>query len=386
MTSIYLDHNATTPVHPDVLEAMLPYFREEFGNPSSTHSKGRAARVQIDDARERVAELIGAQSQEIVFTSGGTESDNLAVLGAARALVNKGRHIVTCEVEHPAVRNACLQLKQEGFSVENVPVDRYGRVEIEALKALLRDDTVLVTLQHANSEVGSLQPIQSIGELCREQGVLFHTDAVQSVGKVDIDLQTLPVDMLSMSSHKIYGPKGVGALFVRRGVPPLSPLISGGGQEKKKRGGTENVPGIVGFGKASQLARDTLPQEAQRQRVLKDRIRETVVEEISGAAFYGHPEDCLPNTLNLGFEGVEGQALMIRLDLEGIFVSTGSACSSGSPLPSDVLVAMGVPDDKTQQTLRVSLGRGNSEDDVNRFLETLKRLVQDIRQKTSVPS
>lgn len=382
MPPIYLDHNATTPVDEAVLEAMLPLYRETFGNPSSTHSQGRAARVHLDEARERVAALIGAHPSEIVFTSGGTESDNLAIAGTARALKDKGTHIITSRVEHPAVLSTCAELQKEGFSIGYVPVDSYGRVDGTALADMITDETILITLQHGNSEVGTLQPIEEIGELAKARGVLFHTDAVQTVGKIAVDTETLPVDLLSLSSHKMYGPKGVGALYIRRGTPPLAPLLSGGGQEKKRRGGTENVPGIVGLGKAADIARARLEEDRSRLIQLRNGLRQRIEEHITGVRFYGHPEFHLPNTLSLGFDGVEGQTLMIRLDLEGISVSTGTACSSGSVLPSEVLAAMAVPENLMYQTIRISLGRGNRAEDMARVAAALERVVLDIRSKT----
>ncbi|MGP0564662.1 MULTISPECIES: cysteine desulfurase family protein [unclassified Nitrospina] len=385
MNAIYLDHNATTPVHPDVLEAMLPLLKEDFGNPSSTHSRGRSARVKMDEAREQVAALIHADAREIVFTSGGTESDNLAILGAARALRDKGRRIVTARVEHPAVLNACLELQKEGFVIDYAPVDEFGRVRLDALEALISDETILITIQSANSEVGTLQPIEGIGEIARDRGILFHTDAVQSAGKVPLDVKEVPVDLLSMSSHKLYGPKGVGALYVRRGLPQLAPLIVGGGQEKKRRGGTENLPGIAGFGRAAELAAGDLEQEGERLRQLKRRLRDGV-SALPGVRFFGHPDESLPNTLNLGFEGVDGQTLMIRLDLDQIYVSTGTACSSGSILPSDVLTAMGVPEEQMRQSIRISFGRSNRMEDVDRVVKAIIRVVTDIRKKQKVAS
>ena len=382
MQPIYLDHNATTPVDEAVLAAMLPLFREAFGNPSSAHSHGRAARVHLDEAREQVAALIGAHPAEILFTSGGTESDNLAITGTARALKEKGTHIITSRVEHPAVLNTCEELQKEGFTIAYVPVDSYGRVDCSALADLITDDTILITLQHGNSEVGTVQPIEEIGTLARERGVLFHTDAVQTVGKIALNMKSLPVDLLSLSAHKMYGPKGVGALYIRRGVPPLAPLISGGGQEKKRRGGTENVPGIVGLGQAAQIALTRLESDSSHLIQLRQGLRQQIESLISEVRFYGHPELCLPNTLYLGFDGVEGQTLMIRLDLEGISVSTGTACSSGSILPSDVLAAMKVPESHMVQTIRISLGRGNRPEEIARVGKALERLVMDIRSKT----
>ncbi|MEE8259706.1 MAG: cysteine desulfurase family protein [Nitrospinaceae bacterium] len=382
MRQIYLDHNATTPVDEEVLEAMLPNYRDVFGNPSSTHAQGRAARVCLDLAREQVAALIGAHPAEITFTSGGTESDNLAITGAARALKDKGTHIITSRVEHPAVLNTCEELRKEGFTIAYVPVDSYGRIDCVALADMITDDTTLITLQHGNSEVGTLQPIEEIGELAKSCGVLFHTDAVQTVGKIAVDTQSLSVDLLSLSAHKMYGPKGVGALYIRRGTPPLAPLISGGGQEKKRRGGTENVPGIVGLGKAAEIAQSRLESDRSHVSELRNSLRQYIESRISGVRFYGHPEFNLPNTLYLGFDGVEGQTLMIHLDLAGIFVSTGTACSSGSILPSDVLGAMAVPESEMIQTIRISLGRGNRPEEMERVADALEKAVLEIRSKT----
>ncbi len=382
MRQIYLDHNATTPVDKEVLEAMLPHYREAFGNPSSAHARGRAARVCLDLAREQVAALIGAHPAEITFTSGGTESDNLAITGTARALKDKGTHIITSRVEHPAVLNTCEELRKEGFTIAYVPVDSYGRIDCAALAGMITDDTTLITLQHGNSEVGTLQPIEEIGELARARGVLFHTDAVQTVGKIAVDTQSLPVDMLSLSAHKMYGPKGVGALYIRRGTPPLAPLISGGGQEKKRRGGTENVPGIVGLGKAAEIAQSRLESDRLHVSELRNGLRQRIESRIPSVQFYGHPEFNLPNTLYLGFAGVEGQTLMIHLDIAGIFVSTGTACSSGSILPSGVLGAMAVPENEMIQTIRISLGRGNRPEEMERAVDALEKAVLEIRSKT----
>ncbi len=382
MRPIYLDHNATTPVDEEVLEAMLPNYRDAFGNPSSAHTQGRAARVRLDLAREQVAALIGAHPAEITFTSGGTESDNLAITGTARAFKDKGNHIITSRVEHPAVLNTCEELRKEGFTIGYVPVDSYGRIDCAALADMITDDTILITLQHGNSEVGTLQPIEEIGELARARGVLFHTDAVQTVSKIAVDTQNLPVDLLSLSAHKMYGPKGVGALYIRRGTPPLAPLISGGGQEKKRRGGTENVPGIVGLGKAAKIAQFRLESDRSHVSELRNGLRQQIESRIPNVRFYGHPEFNLPNTLYLGFDGVEGQTLMIHLDLAGIFVSTGTACSSGSILPSEVLGAMAVPENEMFQTIRISLGRENRPEEMERVADVLEKAVLEIRSKT----
>jgi len=386
MNSIYLDHNATTPVHPKVLEAMLPFYGDSFGNPSSSHSKGREARVKMDEAREQVAALLQAHPGEIVFTSGGTESDNMAVYGVAQALRGKGNHILTCKTEHPAILNACAELARQGFEIDTVAVDRYGKIDLAHLQEVITEKTILITIQHANSEVGTLQPIQAIGELARERGVLFHTDAVQSVAKIPVQVADLPVDMLSLSSHKMYGPKGVGALYIKKGCPALVPLVAGGGQEKKRRGGTENVPAIVGFGVAADIARVGLEDDSSHLKALRKQLIAGIQDNLAGVEFFGHPDECLPNTVSLGFEGVEGQTLMIRLDLEGICVSTGTACSSGSISPSDGLRAMQVAADKINQIIRISLGRNNTEQEIHRVVDCLKRLVGDIRQKMAVVS
>lgn len=380
MKPIYLDHNATTPLAPEVLEAMLPVLGEHFGNPSSIHSHGRFARVRMDEAREQVADLIHAHPGEIVFTSGGTESDNLAVQGAAFALQDKGRHIITSRIEHPAVLNACRELEKLGFEVDYLSVNRFGRVDLEQLQQVVNDKTILITIQQGNSEVGTLQDIRKIGEIARARGVLFHTDAVQSVGKVPVDVKELPVDLLSFSAHKLNGPKGAGALYLRKGCPKLYPLISGGGQEKKRRGGTENVAGIVGFGKACEIAKRQLesPGFNYLERI-RDGLYQSITNVVSGVEFYGDRESRLPNTLSLGFEGVGGDTLLMGLDVEGISVSTGSACSSGSPLPSHVLLAMGIPEEKINGSLRFSVGWSNTRDEMERVSETLRRIIQRIR-------
>ena len=383
MRKIYLDHNATTPVSQEVLDAVLPLFKEGFGNPSSVHSEGRAARVRLDESREQVAGLIGAKPSEMVFTSGGSESNNFAILGTAFALGNKKRHIVTCEVEHAAILNPLKQLEGMGFHIERLPVDSVGRVDPERVKSALTEKTLLVTIQHANSEVGTLQDIGRIGEYAHQKGVLFHTDAVQSVGKVPVDVRSLPVDLLSMSSHKIYGPKGVGALFIRRGTPALFSPVCGGGQENKRRGGTENVPGIVGFGKACQLAKERMTRgEVERLIEMRDQLWERIEQSVTGAELFGCSDNRLPNTLGCGFEGADGDTLLIALDMEGISVSTGSACSSGTGMPSPVLSAMRVPVEKINSSLRFSLGWGNTLSDMDRVVETLARAVQQSRDKS----
>jgi len=373
---IYLDHNSTTPVLRDVLDVMLPFYKDSFGNPSSIHSEGRAARVCLDEAREQVAELIGARSSEIVFTSGGSESNNFAILGVALALNSKKRHIVTCEVEHAAILNPLKQLEALGFHVDYLPVDNVGRVDPKKVKDALKDSTCLVTIQHANSEVGTLQNIKEIGSLIKNNDILFHTDAVQSVGKLAVNVNDISVDLLSMSSHKIYGPKGVGALFVKRGTPALFSPVCGGGQEKKRRGGTENVPGIVGFGKACKIALDRINKGNLNQlKVMRDLLRNKIEGLIPNVEFYGCSKNGLPNTLSCGFDGADGETLLIALDMKGISVSTGSACSSGTGMPSKVLSALKLPLSKINSSIRFSLGWVNTSEDIDFAVQSLAKAV-----------
>ena len=353
MKNIYLDNNATTPLHPEVLEAMLPGLRENYGNPSSIHSFGRSARVQLDEAREKVAHLINAQSSEIIFTSGGTEANNLALLGVA--FKDKGKKIITSKIEHPSVLNPCRQLEEQGVEVHYLDVDGLGRIDMDDLESQITESTALISLQHANSETGVLQDIKRASEIARNKGVLFHTDAVQSVAKMPFDLKDYPVDLLSISAHKFYGPKGVGALYLRKGTPALFSPVCGGNQEKKRRGGTENVAGIMGFGKACELAIEKM-DEASKLADLRDYFQNRVCELIPRTELLGDKVNRLPNTLNLGFDGVEGDTLLIALDMEGVAVSTGSACSSGTGLPSSVLRAMGIPDERINSSIRFSLG------------------------------
>ena len=374
MEKIYLDHNATTPLHPEVLNAMLPALQDNFGNPSSIHSFGRSARVQLDEAREKVARLIGASSSEIIFTSGGTEANNLALLGVA--LKDKEKKIITSKTEHPSVLNPCRQLEEQGVEVHYLDVDRFGRIDINNLESQITESTALISLQHANSETGVLQDIKKVSELARSNGVLFHTDAVQSVAKIEFDLKDYPVDMLSISAHKFNGPKGVGALFLRKGTPALFAPVCGGSQEKKRRGGTENVAGIIGFGKACEMAiKRVSTLEVSRVAELKDYFYNKVYEMIPGTELFGDMQNSLPNTLNLGFAGVEGDTLLIAMDMEGVAVSTGSACSSGTGLPSPVLQAMGLPDNKINSSIRFSLGCSTTKTELDSVLKTLVKAV-----------
>ncbi|MCJ7497392.1 MAG: cysteine desulfurase, partial [candidate division Zixibacteria bacterium] len=321
---IYLDHNATTPVHPEVLEAMLPFYKEGFGNASSIHSFGREAKVALEESREKVAKLLNTDPLEIYFTSGGTESDNLAVKGIAWANRKKGNHIITSKIEHHAILESCKYLEREGFEVTYLPVDKYGLVAPDELKKNIRKETILVSIMHANNEVGTIEPIPELSKIAKENGVYFHTDAVQSSGKIKIDVNSLGVDLLSLSAHKFYGPKGVGAIYITRGVR-LTPLAHGGHHEKARRAGTENVPGIVGLAKALEIANRDMEKEDNRLKNLSERFFERITEKIPDVYLNGHPELRIPNTLNLSFKGVEGESIILWLDLKGIAVASGSA-------------------------------------------------------------
>jgi cysteine desulfurase len=378
--AVYLDHAATTPLHPDVLEAMTPYLTEHYGNPSSIHGAGRRARLGLDEARETVARLLGAKPREIVFTSGGTESDNLAIKGAAWAASALGKRIVTTGVEHKAVLHACAVLERFGFEVTYLPVDRYGMVDPDAVAAAIGEHTTLVSVMYANNEVGTIQPIREIGSICRERRVLFHVDAVQAAGYLPLDVDELQVDLLSLGAHKIYGPKGVGALFVRQGTA-LLPQLSGGSQERQRRAGTENVAGIVGFGRALQLAQgDQTARDAENARLsaLRDELIRGVLA-VPGAELTGHPQRRLPSNASFVIGGVEGGDLVAALDLEGIQASTGSACTTGSADPSHVLLAMGLSPELAHGSLRLSAGRGTTAEQVSQAVDVIGRVVGRMR-------
>lgn len=378
MPAIYLDHAATTPVRPEVAAVMMDVLTESFGNPSSTHQFGRRVRKLLEEARQKTAGAIGAASGEIVFTSGGTESNNLAIWGTAYANRNKGRHLVTTAVEHHAVLDVFRQLAREGFEVTVLPVDTYGRVSVDQLRSALRKDTILASVMHANNEIGTVNPLAEIGKLCRERGVLLHTDAVQSVGKIPVNVEELQVDLLTISSHKIYGPKGTGALYIRRGTA-IDPLLCGGSQEKAVRPGTENVPGIVGLGKAIELAAGELAHESVRLVRLRDQLIRNVLTSIPDVRLNGHPTERLPHNVNVSFAGVEGETLIQGLDARGIAVSAGSACTSGTLEPSHVLLSLGVERGLALGTLRISLGRSTSDEDIDVVTEELKEMVQQLR-------
>ena len=376
MDKIYLDHNATTPVAPEVLDIVTSVLQNQIGNPSSVHSAGRSARVLVDEAREQVALLIGASPSEIVFTSGGTEANNFALLGVAFGMGKPGGHIITSQVEHPSILNPCRQLENLGFVIDRLKVDERGHIDLQDLEDVLTESTLLVSLQHANSETGVIQDLQKIAEITKKKGVLLHTDAVQSVGKIPLCLQDVAVDMLSLSAHKLNGVKGVGALYLRNGSPDLFSPQCGGGQEKKRRGGTENVAGIAGFGKACELAKRRLEsQEPSRLASLRDHFYQLISSQISGVEIFGDLDNRLPNTLNVGFSGVEGDTLLIALDMAGVAVSTGSACSSGSGLPSPVLTAMGIPHDKINASIRFSLGCSNTIEEIEQAAKVLASMI-----------
>ena len=376
MRRIYLDHNASTPVHPEVLTAMLPYFAECFGNPSSIHSFGREARDAVETAREAIAGFLGVAKEEVVLTSGGTESDNLAIKGIAGA--PRSGHIITSQIEHHAVLRTCQHLEREGFSVTYLPVDGHGLVDPEAVERALRPDTILVTIQYANSEVGTIEPVEEIARVVRARGVPFHVDGVQAFGKVPFQVREIGIDLLSFSSHKIYGPKGIGGLYVRKGTR-MVPIQHGGDHERRRRAGTENVAACVGFAKAVELRAREMHDEARRLTQLRDRFWEGIRERVPDVRLNGHPTRRLPGTSNISFKGVEAESLILALDLKGIGASAGSACTSGSLEPSFVLTAMGEPPEWALGALRCSMGRGTTAEDVEYVLEVLPAAVQRIR-------
>lgn len=378
---VYLDHNASTPVHPEVLAEMLPYFGEVYGNPSSIHAFGRAAREAVDTARERIAGFLRVRADEIVFTSGGTESDNFAVKGLAWA---RGRgHLITSRVEHHAILRTCQALEAQGFAVTYLPVDEYGQVDPEDARKAIRPDTIAITIMHANSEVGTIQPVGAIGRLARERGIPFHVDAVQTVGKLPVDVDALGIDALSFSAHKIYGPKGMAGLYIRRGTRMIA-VQHGGEHERRRRAGTENVAGIVGFGKAVEVCGREMHGEATRLTALRTRLWEGIRDRVPEVRLSGHPVERLPGTASLLFRHVESESIVLGLDLKGIGVSAGSACTSGNVEPSHVLVAMGVPLDWAMGAVRCSLGRGTTAEDIDYVIECVEPLIRKLRQALPV--
>ena len=381
MRRIYLDNAATTAVSPAVVEAMLPFFTQVYGNASSVHTAGREAKRALEAARRQVAKAIhAAVPQEIYFTAGGSESDNWAIKGVA--LARRTGHIITTAIEHHAVLHTCQWLEKQGFAVTCLPVDEYGRVTAAQVEKALQPDTILVSVMMANNEVGTVEPIAEIGALCRARGILFHTDAVQAVGALPIDVQAMNIDLLSLSGHKFHGPKGVGALYIRKGVK-IDNLVHGGAQERGFRAGTENLPGIVGLGKAIEMADAALAENAARMTTLRDRLIRGLMEAVPGTRLNGHPTQRLPNNVNLSFAGVEGEALLLRLDLAGVAGSAGSACTSGTLDPSHVLMALGLSEAAANGALRLTLGTDTTREDIDAVLEILPPIVADLRRMTA---
>ena len=376
---IYIDHSATSPVDPEVFEAMKPYFTDSFGNASTLYSLGREGRKAMESAREEVASIIGAETKEIIFTSGGTESDNIAILGTAYKLKKKGNHIITSDIEHPAVDETCKYLEKNGFTVTYLPVYEDGIVKVKDLEDAITDKTILITIMHANNEIGTIQPITEIGRIAHENNIYFHTDAVQTVGKIPVNVKELNVDMLSLSAHKLYGPKGIGALYLRQGVR-IEPIMHGGGHEKGIRPGTENVPGIVGLGKACSIAKENLQMDAQKLTSLREMLIDNVLAENEDSYLNGHRTKRLPNNANFRFTGIEGESLILHLDAKGIATSTGSACSSIKLEPSHVLMAIGLKEVEAHGSLRISLGHENTEEDIKYTITAIKEVVEKLRK------
>ena len=376
---IYFDNAATTPIRPEVYDAMRPYIESCYGNPSSVYKLARESKKAIDLARKQVADAINADSGEIFFTGCGSESDNWAIKGVALALKDKGKHIITTNIEHHAILHTCEFLEENGYEVTYIPVDEYGMVSADDIKKAIRPDTILVSVMTANNEIGTIEPIKEIGAVCREKGVYFHTDAVQAVGHIKIDVKEMNIDLLSLSGHKIGAPKGIGALYIRKGVK-IKNLIHGGQQEKGKRAGTENVIGIVALGKAIELAVSEMEDTTERLKYLRDKIINGVLKNIEYSRLNGHPEERLPGNVNISFEFIEGESMLLMLDAKGICASRGSACTSGSLDPSHVLLAIGLPHEKAHGSLRISLGYQNTEEEVDKLLEVLPPIVQRLRE------
>jgi len=374
MNRTYLDYAATTPTHTEVVKAMLPYFSDAFGNPSTLYSYGQEAREAVEEARNKIASLINAQSEEIVFTSGGTEADNFAIKGVAYANEHKGNHIITTPIEHHAVIEPCKFLEKRGFSVTYLPVDRCGLVDPQDVKKAITDRTILISIMHANNEVGTIEPINAIGKIANERGIIFHTDAVQTVGHIPVDVDKLGVDLLSISAHKFYGPKGIGALYVRKGTK-LAPFIHGGAQEKGQRAGTENTPGIIGFSKAVEIAMQEMTEERTRLSHLRDKFIKGLLEQIEQIQLNGHPTERLPNNVNVTIDMARADLVLLDLETEWIYASSGPACSSSNPEPSHVLLALGLSPEQARSSLRFTLGRETTESDIERVLEVLPRII-----------
>jgi len=376
---IYMDYSATTPMKKEVLDAMLPYFTEDFGNPSSVHSFGRDAKNAVNNARETIANAIGAKREEVYFTAGGTESDNWAIKGIAKSLKSKGNHIITSKIEHHAVLHACEVLEKEGYEVTYLDVDEFGMISLDTLKAAIKDTTILISIMFTNNEIGTIQPIKEIGAIAKEKGVLFHTDAVQAFCNTPIDVDEMNIDMLSVSSHKIYGPKGIGAMYIRRGVR-IGPYVDGGAQERKRRAGTENVAGIVGFAKAVEIAMENIDSHIEKLVALRERLRNGIMDQIPYTKYNGHPTQRHPGNVNICFEFIEGESLLLSLDLVGVAGSSGSACTSGSLDPSHVLLGIGLTHEIAHGSLRLTVGDFTTEEDVDYVIENLVGIVDRLRQ------
>ena len=375
---IYVDNAATTKMNAAVAEEMIPFMTEFYGNPSSIYLEGREAKRAVEKSREQVAKAISAEPKEIYFTGSGTEADNWAVRSAASAYSNKGKHIITSSVEHHAVLHTCQDLEKQGYEVTYLPVDEYGRVSVEDLRNSIRPDTILVSIMFANNEIGTIMPVKEIGAVCRENGVLFHTDAVQAIGMCEINVEELNIDMLSLTAHKFHGPKGAGALYVRQGVK-LTPFITGGAQERGKRAATENVPGIVGLGKAIELAAENIPERQKKLSELRDYYIEKVLNKIPYSRLNGHPKDRLPGNANIRFQFIEGEGMLLRLDMKGISASSGSACTSGSLDPSHVLLAIGLKHEEAHGSLRVSFDETNTKEQVDYIVDELADIIELLR-------
>ena len=378
MRRIYLDYAATTPTDPEVVKAMSPYFTDKFGNPSSIHSFGQECKAVIEKDRETIGSLLGAKQEEIIFTSGGTESNNFAIKGIAYANSPRGNHIITSSIEHHAVIEPCKFLEKNGFEVTSLPVDKDGLVNPEDVKRAITDKTILISIMHANNEIGTIEPIAEIGRIAKEKEICFHTDAVQSFGHLPISVDEFNVDLLSISAHKLYGPKGVGALYVRKGTRMVS-FMHGGEQERRRRASTENVPGIVGFGKAAETAKTSMDEEAKKLTILRDKLINDIFEKIEKVRLNGHPTRRLPNNINVSIEFVEGESMLLSLDMEGIAASTGSACSSSTLEPSHVLLALGLSPELAHGSLRLTLGRYTKEEEIDHVLEILPSIVDKLR-------
>lgn len=375
----YLDNAATTQTRSEVVDAMMKYYHESYGNPSSVYQFAQQNKHAVETGREQIAKAINSEVNEIYFTAGGSESDNWAIKGIAESYASKGKHIITSCIEHHAVLHTCEYLESKGYEITYLPVDEYGMISIEDLKNAIREDTILITIMFANNEIGTIQPIAEIGALAKEKGILFHTDAVQAVGHVPIDVKAMNIDMLSMSGHKFYGPKGIGALYIKKGIK-INPYIHGGAQERRRRAGTENVPGIVGMGLAAQLAVEEMDAEIKRLSYLRDKLIKGILDAVPYARLNGHPTKRLPGNANISFEFVEGESILLLLDYKGICASSGSACTSGSLDPSHVLLAIGLPHEKAHGSVRMTLGHFTTEEQIDYVIKELPPIIERLRE------